>query len=188
MNHLVLKVLFLSGMLMTSACAPEELNKENSSPDKAAKITLVEEQQRVLRYNCLGQVTSDKIETVKAPTKFVSIRADKEENLYSLQVRNRSMRSYAGLVVNGNGFTIDYNPGLLNLEVDQGLNEISYEFHYCYKLSVPNDPRSTCLDTPRIEESGSIFLDITFNLVDLPGFLELRSTETECRSPTQTRR
>lgn len=170
-------------ILSLSACSRQQLNKDNDSIDKAQTYALVEQRQRVIRYNCQDQVISDEIESVKTPIEHLSIHPKVSDQLYSSSFDNLTLNTSAGSIVNYTDFTIDRNPGLLNLEVQVGTNQIDYKFYYCrQRLTAPNE--GTCAHAPELQESGSIFIKVSYEKIDLPGETIVKPAPEQCPPPS----
>lgn len=183
MKTRIIKLLILPATAFTfSACIRTELNKENDSVNKAQTYSLVEHRQRVIRYNCQNQVISDQIESVKTPIEHLSIHPNDSAQLYSSRFENRSLNTSAGSIVNYTDFTIDLNPGLLNLEVQVGSNHIHYEFYYCTRL-LPAPHQGQCAHTPELREAGSIFINVTYEKIDLSGESIVKPAPEDCLRP-----
>jgi hypothetical protein len=171
----------LAFSFLQMGCTAQDLNKNNDTVDKASTYSLVETRQRVIRYNCLSEVLSDKVETIKAPTARISIKPKIYTGLYTSSIGNATLRKQAGSITNFTDFTIDRNPGALNLEVQVGSNEITYNFFYCDQLVVNPDQSQSCKTTPESRESGSIFINVTYENQDLTGFSEVHPDPQSCK-------
>jgi hypothetical protein len=175
-------LLFALLALSVSACSRKELNKDDDTVNEAKTYYLLEQRQRVIRYNCQDQITSDKIETTKAPIDYVSIKPNSYKNLYGSSFDNLTMGTHAGSTIDYTDFTIDINPGFLNLEVAIGTNEISYKFYYCSQFLPP--PKETlCAVQPEIRESGSVFINVVYESIELPGQSVIKPTPESCLPP-----
>lgn len=176
-----IKICLLIYVFIFSACAKNEINKDDNTVNGAKTYHLEEIRQRVIRYNCKNEVTTDRTETTRAPTLRMSIQPNSFENLYGSSFENKTLNTIAGSITNHTDFTIDLNPGALNLEVQEGINQISYQFSYCSQLlPPPNDIQ--CAVTPDIRETGSVFINVTYGLTNLNETLEIRPTPDQCKT------
>ncbi len=170
--------LTLLTMNLTS-CNRNEISKSNDTVDKAETFHLVEKRQRVMRYNCQNVLISDRVETVQAPILPMSIKPKTNLNVYSSTFKNLTVGTTAGSVINYTDFTIDLNPGLLNLEVQLGSNQISYQFYYCDQLStVPGS--HLCATPAELRESGSVFINVSYENIDLDGTSAIHPSPESC--------
>ena len=179
MKSTILPLILLLGF---TACSRKEISKDNDSVDKASTYALLEERQRVIRYNCQNVVTSDRVETVRAPLEHMTIKPNVLLGLYSSAFKNVTMNTTAGSIVNHTDFTIDFNPGTLNLEVREGINQIHYQFLYCDELKVIEGGGTTCASAPVERESGDVFINVTYELRNLEGFSEIKPSLESCQN------
>lgn len=166
-------------LLPLVACSRKELDKDNDSVDKAQTYHLLEKRQRVIRYNCQNQVTSDKIESVKTPIEHLSIKPQAGLLPYSSSFYNATLGTYAGSIVNHTDFTIDLNPGTLNMQVLIGINQINYKFYECAQL-LPAPNEGQCAVAPELRESGSLFINVSYENIDLPGETLIKPSAEQC--------
>lgn len=171
----------MTSLLFLSACSIE-LDKLANTEDKASPHTLTREWKTVVRYDCDGNVISKKMETTKSPTKFISISPKTFQNIHSSTFKNLTNGSANPSVIDFHKFTIDMAPTLLNMKVQDGINQISYEFSYCDQpeLGQSGVPTGNCLHTPVIRESGSLFINITYKQFWLDGEIHSKPTQDQC--------
>jgi hypothetical protein len=162
------------------SCTADVLDKDADTPEEAVEHTLLREWQRVIRYDCNNKVVSDKIETVRSPTKYVSIVPDTTKDFYSSGIRNVTNNAWIG---GSYQFTIDMAPSLLNLKVEEGLNRLDYKFYYCteYLTDELGRPTSDCAKTPTIDEAGTLYIKVIYQQKWLDGFIESKPTAEECK-------
>jgi hypothetical protein len=182
MNHF-LKTLLLGNLLfLLAACSGDPLDKLANSPDKAIQKTLTREWQRIKRYNCKNELISDKWETVVSPRQLVSIYPNQTKNFHMLGLRNLS---YENSLVGTSGFDfwIDAEKGFFSVWVKPGLNEVHYDFQYCDAKVIGPDgkPTADCSHQPYVLESGSIFMNVTYNQVERTEIGEYRPSAEECK-------
>jgi hypothetical protein len=180
---MIKKILVLLLGLSAFACAPKELDKSATTPEQAAEsapTVLTRQWQRVIRYDCNNQVTSDKMETVKSPIQNVSIKPFEYTNLYSSEFKNLTNGSSPS-TLNLTDFVIDMAPSAFNMKVEEGINKIEYKFLYCDQTVVDAQGQTTCAKAPDVRESGTFFLNISYVQQNLDGFLELKPSPEECK-------
>lgn len=167
-----------------TACTGAELDKNATSPQKAETYQLVRDWKRVTRYNCAGEVTSDQIETVRSPNKFMTIQPKSYQGLYSARFVNLTNHSQAGVVSGNNSFTMDMAPSWLNMQVEEGLNVIQYEFYDCDEFKkdpTTNEPTRECKHAPELRESGYLYLRIQYIQNWLDGQDVVKPSDEECK-------
>ncbi len=180
------QITLILSLFFISACSSEKLDKNVDSPEEAQDSSndfhLVRKWQRVIRYNCAGKVTSDKQETIQSPTMRVSIQPDVYNNLYSSSFKNVTNGSDHPLISNFDTFTIDMAPTVLNMQVNEGLNEIGYKFYYCfeYKKDWMGKVTGECAHQPELKESSSLFIFVIYEQIWLDGVLEIHPPDEGC--------
>lgn len=84
-------------------------------------------------------------------------------------------------------FTIDMAPTLLNMKVEEGVNQIAFEFQYCDELIVDTQGATICAHAPTVGEQGTLFIRVVYEQNWLPGFDEVRPSYETCHpQPTPT--
>lgn len=172
--------------LLLGSCSQKEANKNSDTVDKAQAFVLIEQRQRVIRYNCQDQVISDKIESVKPPIEHLSIHPQSSVQIYSSTFENVTIHTVPGVIVNYTDFTIDLNPGAFNLEVQVGINQIDYKFYYCSQL-MPAPNEGKCAQMPELRESGSLFINVSYENIELPGESIVKPSLEQCKPTPVTR-
>jgi hypothetical protein len=172
-------------------------NDFNPRPINTTKNIHIERQyQRVVRYNCQDQVTSDKVETVKSPHGGnVKIRPKVLDSLTQqpaykgqwLKIENRQ-RCEGGTVTFDDldrmvaNLFVDMAPGVFSFQVQAGTNIIDYIFYICKEL----DAKQECI-SKLVEEEGSLVLDVDYVEKNLQGIRQIHPTEEECKpQPSST--
>ncbi len=165
-------------LLILSGC--EKVSKtDHQTEGTALEETFVRNKKRVIRYNCKGDITSDKIETINSVSKQFSLKPNIKTNLWDFTAKNVTTNSTKGKVWFDKGvFTLDLAPTVFNIKANEGMNEISWKFHYCNDVDTQN---SKCKHEPIIKESGTLFIHIRHEVVVLEGADEIRPTAEECR-------
>ena len=171
-------------MLSLIACHSEDISKDSYTYEAASTYYLERAFQRVVRYDCSGDIVSDQIETVKSPRKSVRISPHQWDNLYSTKFKNVTLGSPAGAVVGRDTFTIDMAEAVFTMRVREGMNEISYEFYYC-EQEVEDDSiegKSTrCAHDPELREAGTVFINVSYFETYRRGSIESRPSEASCK-------
>ena len=183
--QLLLKKFFLatSSSLLFIGCGDGTLlSKSDSTPSNAQKFNLTRVTQRTVRYDCKGKVTSDQQELQSAPREWVSIYPNKAEDFWNLEVTNSARHRTLG--VGDFKFWLDAGDGAFSMWVNNGINELDYNFTYCHKKAVDSHgkPTGECAHAPQAEENGKIYVDINYTEKVLDGELEVHPTPEECKS------
>lgn len=180
----LLPLLFLP--LCLAACSGQNLGKENDTPEKASVISLSRVNQRVIRYDCNGVVTSDRIEATRAPIQQVNIQPSTRTNLYSSDFDNLTLNTKAGSIIDYTTFTVDYSYGFLNMRVSSGINEIRYRFYYCDQKVTNYDqngnPYETCAVTPVMREEGRTYIKVFYEETNSNEVSQVRPDPEYCKS------
>ena len=178
LNWFILVVgLALGGM----SCTSEPLDKEDVNPEDAELYTLTRVYQQVVRYDCNGIVTSDKVETVEGASASVEIEPDNKANLFTSTFQNMTTESYAKCIADNKAFRIDIAETVCNMRVQKGLNRLRYEFYYCNSIKREND-KETCEHEPFVGESGELYIRVAYEVEDRVGTLERRPSPESCQS------
>jgi hypothetical protein len=159
---------FIAVCLGLTACSGEIIPRDATNPEKAHAVSLKMEKKRIKRFNCTGDLTSDRVEVVKAPTELMEIHPNysgwTSSNISSSDFQNRKTGASAPSVVDYVKFTVDHGNGYFNMKVADGVNEIRYRFAF---------------KTGEVEE-GSRYINVTYSEELLPGVDEVRPTLQEC--------
>lgn len=161
-------------------------------------VNLKKERQRVIRKNCTGQVVSDKIETVKDPNQYITIKSFKKfkgvhtsDLVWSLSNRMtcdgtspRSSDLRWTTVKNDPveySFHVDASPSVFYLHVQK--NEVNY-INYRLRLSkLSTDINGASKLDYDLQEEGTLILTVNYSEEELPGVLEKSPTASECQKP-----
>lgn len=176
----------LAAWLLTACSGGDVIDKNANTPDKAIKKTLVREWQQIRRYNCKGDLVSFQWETVVSPRQQVALYPNKTDNFFMLYTKNVDLDRKIG--VSSFDFFIDAEQGFFSQWVRPGLNRLDYEFHYCLQKVIGPDgkPTGECTHTPHVQESGTVYFDITYNQIRRSEIGEYRPTPQECAPPPPT--
>ena len=174
MNKLLLILLFLF-----VGC--ENVSKtEHASEGSALEQTFIRRQKRVVRCNCKGDVTSDKIETINGVNKTFTVKPKSKTNLHSFDVTNESTKSnggWLGLFREG-VFTLDLASTVFYMKANEGLNKLNWAFKYCLKCN----PDGTCAEVLSTKESGTLFIHISEEKVFEEGKDEIKPAPESCKA------
>ncbi len=168
-------ILFL--LIILASC--EKLSKTDyASESNPYKETLIRKQQRVIRYNCKGEIRSDKIETINSVSRIYTLEPKETKNLYDFDAVNKTTNSKAGRLgaFNQGIFTLDLAPTIFNIKAIEGVNEIAWSFYYCSKLN--SDKR--CIGNPELKESGTLYIEFKQEVQFINEISEIRPTKEEC--------
>jgi hypothetical protein len=165
---LKLTALALMGAFL-AGCSGEVIPSTADDPSSAATITLEKERQRVQRFNCNGELVSDKVETVLSPTKIIEIHPRKEGWTQSLIERSKfynvQTKDTLGYTLDPVSLTIDKDgSSQYNLHVNPGMNEIIYTFYF----------------TDGTTESQSRYIDVAYRDTLLDGIYYDRPSAESC--------
>jgi hypothetical protein len=179
------ELLQITGLLIVmiglTSCA-EVVDPENTTANDPLNITLTRKNQHTIRYNCAGEVVSDRIETRNNVKKSFKIKAEERSDLWGFSAINRETGDSRGRISNGMGrFTVDIAPTVFHIQVIPGLNEINYEFTYCYDVVYDSENQTTtCAHTPDVEQSGTMWIDVDYKEVTLEGTSHIHPSEETC--------
>jgi hypothetical protein len=174
-NFNLIPLLLISLMFGCKSVSKDDHQNEES----ALQETIIRRHKRVIRYNCKDEITSDKIETIRAVSKKFSIDPASSKIPWGFSATNETTRSTQGSVWFGKGvFTLDLAPTLFNIKANEGLNKISWSFSYCDKK---DEEGKNCLYTPEVRETGVLFINIKQETVFEEGVEEIRPTGEACQ-------
>lgn len=167
--------------LQVACSAGTSLNKDDNSAESAQAFDLERVWQRTLRYDCSGALASDKYETVQSATQMVNLPPKDSTHLYSRDVQNVATSDIVKTWI-GDSFQINISPTVFDLQVNPGVNELRYSFSYCdeYKLDPQGIPTSECAVTPDVRESGSVFINVTYNQTYVDKPVEIHPDPKDC--------
>lgn len=166
------------GTLLVGCGTP--LKKRAVTPEKAQEIGLHRIYQRIVRYNCVGAVTSDKYETTQSPRQLVRINPRHPlffHNATFINQTNGDTGCQFGHYLNH--FVLDDAPGFCSMEVERGLNRISYQFSYC----VEDLQSGECKTQEKIKESGALYVNIKYTEQTIHEPQHIHPTPEECKKP-----
>lgn len=156
---------------LSTACTGNVISPNATTPQTAQAVSLETQEQEVKRYDCNGNLTSDQLEVIQAPTELMAIQPTKANWTPSMIATSSFMDLQTGqsapLIIGGTTFTIDHGNGALNMEVKGGLNQINYTFSF----------------TDGTTEVGSRFINVSWDEKILSGFLTYRPDPTSCPLP-----
>lgn len=169
------------------SCGAKLIDQEENSEENPTAVTLTRKQQRTIRYDCDGNVSSDRIETTNSVSKRMRIDPKDSAGLWSF--RASTAGNSRGTVSGNSGyFTIDMSPTVFNLQVYEGMNEIDYLFRHCYDIRTRTETDDEgseyevrfCNEPVVDGESGQIFIDVTYVVERSEDPREIRKTPEEC--------
>ncbi|MES2528201.1 MAG: hypothetical protein V4598_14005 [Bdellovibrionota bacterium] len=133
--------------------------------------------QMVTTYDCNGHVVSHEMKVVKKHLdKTFTIDYSGRKNAWSTVILNRRNGSQPVMPSRDKGqFTVDLSPTWNHIRVSKGLNEIEYVFYKCPQIVGTN-----CAVKPVVEKEGIFLLDISYEVIDLPGESAVRPSPGSC--------
>lgn len=172
--------LFLGLALGSSACGMQLQKDEPGNPGSNPNpVHLERHTQRVIRYDCAGSFVSDQVEVVKKANKWVKVEPNFAQPIVDSSFRNRQSGDSADLIMDHKEFRIKYSNGDLGMKVQPGLNIIDFRFYDCSTAQAGSCPASS----RRLQEEGTVSLQVTYAEKHLDGTVEVRET---CPSPSPT--
>ena len=180
-------IVLILAMSFLFSCEHDDIDQDANSRENPLNITIVRKQQRTLRYDCNGTLTTDRFETLNSVTRRYIITPKVVENVFSFSATNG--RTTRGALSNSSGtFSIDMSPTIFNLRVYPGLNSIDYSFKYCQQVvreettnaNGSTISNTTCAHKPNIEESGTLYININYSREVIPGVREFRNSQAAC--------
>ncbi len=131
----------------------------------------------VTTYDCNGHVTSHEMKVVKKHLdKTFTIDYAGRKDAWSTVILNRRNGSQPVMPSRDKGqFTVDLSPTWNHIRVSKGLNEIEYVFYKCAQIVGTN-----CAVAPVVEKEGILLLDISYEVIDLPGESVVRPAPGAC--------
>ncbi len=146
-------------------------------------VSLIRKKQIIVRHDCNGHVTSNKLETILSPSKKLTSNYENRKTSWSFEVYNRTTRSgNKGFFVDTGEFVIDYAPTLFNMYVKDGINDIEYVFKKCTKISVDANREKICIGEILTEKEGIIRVDVTYVVEIVPGEQYIYPSAEKCKS------
>jgi hypothetical protein len=135
------------------------------------EVELVREFARVKRYACDGTLSSDKIEEVSEPSKWISIIADDGFLVDHALIEHTRRRSDSGMLSyssSGVSFYIHKSDTWLGIQVDEGDNEFDYTLY-----DAEGEKR----------QSGRIHVNVDYSERRLEETREVHPTPESCVEP-----
>jgi hypothetical protein len=131
----------------------------------------------VTTYDCNGHVVSHAYKTVKKHLdKTFTINYPGRKKAWSTSILNWRNGSQPVFPSRDKGqFTIDLSPMWNHIRVSEGINEIEYVFYKCPQIVGKN-----CAVKPVVEKEGIFLLNISYEVIDLPGESEIRPAPETC--------
>ncbi|MAZ50051.1 MAG: hypothetical protein CME65_15925 [Halobacteriovoraceae bacterium] len=182
-----MKIILMLPLLILVSCGAEIIDQEENTEDNPQAVTLTRKQQRTIRYDCEGQVTSDRVETTNSVSKRMRIDPKDPTGIWSFRA---SMSGDSAGQVQGNSgyFTIDMAPTVFNLQIYEGMNQINYLFRHCYNIQTRTEVDDEgneydvryCADDVVDGESGTIYIDVTYVVERAETPREVRKTPEQC--------
>lgn len=167
-NTFKLTAIVLLGALL-SACSGQDIPEDADSPENAFGVSLTRVYQRIIRYDCDNNVTSDRIEEIDGPDKMMEIKpvTGSEASIDDPDFYNVTTGDGPGVIIDNTKFAIDYDGLWSRMEVTDGINRIDYKFRY-YNGDV---------------EEGSRYINVSYSEYVKDGYQEYRPHESECTEP-----
>lgn len=177
-SSFVKSCLFLGLALGSSACGMQLQKDDPGNPGSNPNpVHLERHTQRVVRYNCAGQFVSDQIEVVKKANKWVKVEPNFAQPIVDSSFKNRQSGDSADMIVGHKEFQIKYSNGDLGMKVQPGLNIVDYKFFDCSTAQSGSCPSTG----RRLQEAGTVSLQVTYEEKHLEGTLEVRES---CPQPS----
>ena len=172
-----MKLIFLTTIILTVAsCTRIEVGK--TSPSNPYDQELTRKIQRTLRYDCNKDLISDQLETINSVSKSFLVEPPKTLFLKTFVAKNiESGDTAGGIFIDKGHFKIDIAPTVFNIKVYPGLNEIRYQFGYCYDLV---GTQSQCRGPMEFTQEQSMWINVTYKEEVIPGFRTLSPSYDRC--------
>lgn len=159
-----------------------EVDPETTSAENPVEADFVRLNQMHKRYDCGGEVISEKMETINSLSKRYRIASEDAAHVWGFKATSRYSGDTKGSLWGSLGqFTVDLAPTLLNIQIKPGLNEIRYQFSYCYEVVMePQTGEKQCAHTLEYSDEKSFWLKANYKLKELQGVREIRPSQEEC--------
>lgn len=190
LRFLLLSIVLLSslgcGKKSSSSKKPStEINNETLRPLEITQretVDFVRKEQKIIRYDCNGHVTSNKLETINSLSKKLTINYENRKGAWSYSVYNRRTKSsQKGLLTENGRFIIDYAPTVFNMHVKEGINDIEYVFKKCPDIGINDDGGKFCKLEPVPEKEGMIQVTVNYSSEIVPGEQHIHRSEESCK-------
>ena len=144
-------------------------------------VNFVRKEQMTARYNCKGELTSHKLETLNSLSKKITIDYPNRKNAWSYSVYNRRTKNRnRGFSSTEGKFVVDYAPTVFNMQVKEGINDVEYIFSNCSQVGKDPQGQVVCLGTVTQEKEGMVQIDVYYSSVTIPGERTFRPTPESC--------
>jgi hypothetical protein len=146
-------------------------------------VTFLRQEQMINRYDCKGNLTSRKFETMNSLSKKITINYEHRKKAWNYTVYNRRTKSsQKGAFTTDGKFITDYAPTVFNMRVKKGLNEVEYAFYRCPNITLDAQGEKICSGSLELEKEGMVLLDVYYTAETIPGEQHIRPTPDNCRS------
>ncbi len=173
--------------MILSSLDNEDVKTNSSSKEESVRRPLetteedtahfYRKRQMTTTYDCNGHVVSREMKTVKKHLdKTFTINYPGRKDAWSTVILNRRNGSQPVMPSRDKGqFTVDLSPTWNHIRVSKGLNEIEYVFYKCPQIVGTN-----CAVKPVVEKEGIFLLDISYEVIDIPGENVVRPSPGTC--------
>lgn len=145
-------------------------------------VNFVRQKQMISRYNCNGQVTSRKLETLNSLSAKITIDYHNRKKAWDYSVYNLTTKSgNKGAFTKDGRFMVDYAPTVFNMRVKSGINLVHYKFDRCTKIGRNPQGHEACVGQVVLEKEGIVQLDVYYSSTTLPGEQHIRPTAESCK-------
>jgi len=180
-----MKKFILTAFILLAGCTAQVIDKNAQSQEEASLIPLTRVFQRVIRFDCAGNVQSDQIETTQSPTATIKISPVSRKDIYSSDFENLTLNTQASCIVDHSEFNLDYSYGACNMRVASGTNQIRYRFYYCPQWATKYDSQGkayqACVGTLELREEGITWVRVTYEEINKTETLEYHPSAESCR-------
>ena len=146
-------------------------------------VTFLRQEKMVSRYDCQGNLTSRKYETMNSLSKKITINYEHRKTAWDYSVFNRRTRSNKkGALTTDGKFVTDYAPTVFNMRVKKGINDIEYAFYRCTHITLDSEGQKKCMGAIELEKEGIVQLDVYYTAETLRGEQIIKPTSESCRS------
>jgi hypothetical protein len=146
-------------------------------------VTFLRQEQMINRYDCKGNLTSRKFETMNSLSKKITINYENRKKAWNYSVYNRRTKSsQKGAFTSDGKFITDYAPTVFNMRVKKGLNEVEYAFYRCPKITLDSQGEKICSGVLELEKEGIVLLDVYYTAETLQGEQHIKPSPDNCHS------
>ena len=140
------------------------------TPSRTQAVHLIRQHQRVLRYDCYHNLTSDKVEEVRTANALITLEPSvKDPKAYRSEFYNQRTKSPDKFGWGTSTFYVDISEkAALAMGVDPGENVIEYRFYECLDWGYDKNANKVCT-SERLFDQGTWSLDITYTEETLEG-------------------